>query len=321
MTVLTSGATAERSRSDGIEVVRLRRRTPSNERHELDFALRLLPLLARRRFDAVHSFGARDAAAAVWAARVKRHRTVYTNLGLPLHEWWDVQPERRAHERVVRSVDVYGCMSQFALDALVPEYGRKGELTPGGVNIEQFVPAPAREAAPTVLFSGALSEPRKGVATLLDAVDRIRGDIPNVQLWLSGPGDPQPLLDAAPPSVLDHVTVLPLGAPTDQAGRYGRAWVTALPSQWDSFGMVLVEALACGTPVVASTHAALPELVTPGVTGALCEPLDAESLARALQEALALAHRPGTVDACRDSARPYDWKTSLAPMFEGYYSG
>jgi phosphatidylinositol alpha-mannosyltransferase len=320
VTVLTAGSTPGRGDEGGVEVIRLRRRAPSNERHEIDFGLRLVPLLARRRFDVVHSLGPRDAVAAIWTARIgRRHRTVYTNLGLPIHDWWDHRPERRAHERIVKAVDVYGCMSQFALRALATEYGRTGVLTPGGVNLEQFVPSNAREKRPTVLFSGALSEPHKGAATLLQAAGQLRRDFPDLVVWLSGPGDPEPLIAAAPERVVDHVRVLPLGDPTDQASRYGQAWVTALPSKGDSFGMVLVESLACGTPIVASTHSALPELVSPGMTGALCEPLDVGSLVEALRSAFALAQNPKTIEACRESARRYDWKTALAPMFERYY--
>ena len=67
--------------------------------------------------------------------------------------------------------------------------------------------------------------------------------------------------------------------------------------------MVLVESLACGTPIVTTTQGAPQELVDPGVTGELCAPGDADDLAAALLRGLALAGRPGTVDACRGSAR------------------
>ncbi|MES4793150.1 MAG: hypothetical protein C4321_09370, partial [Chloroflexota bacterium] len=75
---------------------------------------------------------------------------------------------------------------------------------------------------------------------------------PDVAVWLSGPGDASALLAAAPPEARARTTVLPLGEPTAQHERYGRAWVTTLPSRGDSFGMVLVESLACGTPIVAA---------------------------------------------------------------------
>ena len=87
-----------------------------------------------------------------------------------------------------------------------------------------------------------------------------------------------------------------------------------MPSTDDTFGLALVEALACGTPVVAGDHAALPELVKNDVTGTLCQPGDAPSVARACLRALELARAPGTADACRESVRPYDWMTGVAPL-------
>ncbi len=103
------------------------------------------------------------------------------------------------------------------------------------------------------------------------------------------------------------------GELSDQPGRYARAWTCALPSIGDTFGLVLIESLACGTPIVAADNSALPELVQPGVTGALCQHGDPASVAQACLDAIALARRADTVDACRDSARPFDWKTAVAP--------
>jgi D-inositol-3-phosphate glycosyltransferase len=113
--------------------------------------------------------------------------------------------------------------------------------------------------------------------------------------------------------------LLGLGEPDRQPERYGAAWVTCLPSRDDSFGMALVESLACGTPLVTTTDGAPQELVQVGVTGELCEVRDPEDLARACVRALELARRPGTASACRASAEPFDWDTGLAPLCERLY--
>ena len=70
-------------------------------------------------------------------------------------------------------VDVYGGMSQYAVKVLNHNFGRDGIVTPGGVNLEEMVPADARSDTPALLFSGAITEPRKGVATILDALPLI----------------------------------------------------------------------------------------------------------------------------------------------------
>jgi glycosyltransferase involved in cell wall biosynthesis len=310
---------------DGVETLRLRRRFRNDFRHEADFGRRLLPRLALGTFDAVHSMGRHDAVASIRAARLHpQRRTMITDLGLPSPEWCATQGRReaRAAQRVVDGIDVYSAMSQTAVDDLAENYGRHdGVVVPGGVNLAAFAPAQGREPRPTILFSGAVTEPRKGVAVLLRALPLIAREEPEAQLWLSGPGDPAALLDAAPAEARERTVALALGEADRQHERYGRAWATCLPSTFDSFGMALLESLACGTPLVTTTHSAPKDLVDPGVTGELCEPEDPESLAQACLRAFRLARDPGTTAACRESAGPYDWDRGLAPLCERLYTG
>lgn len=324
VTVLTAGAESSRSRSDDVSTIRYRRRFETAWRHEKHFGLRLVPTLTAKGLDVVHSLGPCDALGSLRAARLRgrrRHRTVYTNLGLPIRSHWESKPVGRAHDRVVREIDAYGCMSRFALDVFANEYGRQGVLMQGGVNLSRFTPAASREPDPTILFSAALDQPQKGGRFLVDAFAMLLREEPTARLWLSGPGNPSSLLARAPDPVRERITALDIGGPQDQAERYGRAWVTALPSRNDSFGMVVVESLACGTPVAASNHSALPELVDEDETGSLCDPEDAASVATALARALALSRRPGIVDRCRAAAAPYDWSTGIAPAYERIYTG
>lgn len=310
---------------NGVRTIRLRRLFRDEHRHEADFGRRVLPRLALGRFDAVHSLGRHDAVAAIRAQRLRPPmRTVVTDLGLPIPEWWRTQGRReaRAIEKMVRGIDVYCGLSQCAVDHLAANYGRTdGVILPGGVNLDAFGPAVERESAPTILFSGAITEPRKGVRVLLEALPLIAEAEPDVQLWLSGPGDARPLIDAAPEAARRRTRLLGLGDLARQPERYGRAWVTCLPSTYDSFGLVLLESLACGTPIVTTTHSAPQDLVEEGVTGELCEPGDPASLAAACQRALELARRPDAVDVCRASAERLDWDIGLAPLCEQLYRG
>ena len=309
----------------GVRVVRLRRRFEHGYRHEADFGLRVLPRLVREHFDAVHSLGRHDAVASIRAARIRRdgRRTVLTDLGLPDPVWWRQQGffEARAAAKAVRGIDVYSGMSQSALAHLASGYGRTdGVVVPGGVDLGAFAPAPAREPRPTILFSGAVSERRKGVPVLLQALPQIAASEPEVELWLSGPGDAKPFLDQAPAGARERVRLLGLGERDRQHERYGRAWVTCLPSTHDSFGMALLESLACGTPLVTTTHSAPQELVQVGVTGELCDPDDPAGLAAACLRAFELTRGPATAAACRASAEPYDWDLGLAPLCERLYT-
>jgi phosphatidylinositol alpha-mannosyltransferase len=304
----------------------MRRRFERPYRHEADFALRLLPRLARGRFDAVHSLGHFDALASVLAARLRRdgRRTVITDLGLPDPAYWEsLGPlHARVASAVAAGIEIYSGMSQLAVDYLARNYGRDdGVVVPGGVALGRFVSAERRNERPSILFSGVISERRKGVPVLLEALPLIAAAEPDVELWLSGPGDPGPWLAEAPAAALPRVRAIGLGDLDRQHERYGQAWVTCLPSMYDSFGMALVESLACGTPIVASTHGAPQELVQEGITGELCAPEDPRSLADACLRAFELARRPQTIAVCRASAERFDWDLGIAPLCERLYLG
>lgn len=334
VTILSSARRPGRSREQGVRVLRLPQPPGSGLRQEVRFGWEVAAPLLAGRYDAVHSLGVSDASASVRAARLhRRRRTVFTNLGNPDREYYsrrpDVGPEfasertaaRRIwsqHLRVVDGVDVYGCLSAYAAAKLESGFGRRATITPGGVDLDRFAPARARSSHPTLLYSGALAEPRKGVDTLLEALDTLAGKEPALRLLLSGPGDVAPLLARASPRARERVDVLPLGPP-DMASVYASAWATVLPSVHEAFGLSLLESLACGTPVVGVDHASLPELVRPGA-GALARPGDAVSLADACLAALDLARDADTVDRCRAVAEPYDWDRSVAPALVRLYA-
>ena len=325
VTILSSAWEPGENELDGVRTVRLKRRKQDPWRHEADFGRRLLPRLVAGRYDAVHSMGRFDALASIRAARVHRgRRTVFTDLGVPVRSWWEQQSRwvGWASKQVVKGIDVYSCMSPYALSYLAPEYGRTdGVVVPGGVSLSALVPAAARTEEPTILISGAFTAPGKGLPLLLEAVALIARTEPSVRLWLSGPGDPTAHLAEAPAEARERTETLGVGDADGQAERYGKAWVTCLPSVSDSFGMVLVESLACGTPVVVSTSGAPKELVTEGVTGELCELGDPESLAQACLRGFELARRAETVEACRATAARFDWDSALAPLVEDLYQG
>ena len=327
MTIITSGNEGVgRSVDAGVNMIKLRRRYSAADRHQMWFGARVAPLLLRGRYDAVHAMMPADALAAVATRPMARHRVLYEELGIPsVDAWREPMPghpplkDRPVRHLVARYVDVYGCMSQHALDEYERQFATgRGALVPGGVDLSRFEPQ-ERAATPTLLFSGLLDEPRKGVSVLLEAVALLAEDVPDVRLWLSGPGDSGALLSAAPETARKHTQVLDLGDPSSQSARYASAWATVLPSMWESFGMVLVESLACGTPIVVANHSAPPELAKPGV-GFITEHGNPRSLADGLRSALALAADPATAVRCRAAAEAYGWDR-LAVHLEELYTG
>jgi phosphatidyl-myo-inositol alpha-mannosyltransferase len=319
VTVLTSGGAASRSRSMGVRTVRYRRLFDGSYRHEHWFGRRVLPALLAGRFDVVHSMSPWDAVSSMRAARITGHRTVYQELGNPVRAKVEKRGDRKPREQVIAGVDVFGCMSEFSRSYLVDDWGRTGAIIPGGVELARFRPA-TRHARPTILFAGAVDRPEKGVRELLAALAVLAEREPDVALLISGPGDAAPLLAEAPPAARERTTVLPLGEPEELAEEYARAWVTCLPTLWDSFGLVVIESLAAGTPAVVGPQGAPPEVVEPGV-GVVAPSLEAEPLAAALARGLELSQQPGTVDRCREVAARYDWHAGVAPLLERLYQG
>ena len=162
------------------------------------------------------------------------------------------------------------------------------------------------DGRPIVGFVGRI-EPRKGPLDLLQALPWLTERVPGVRIVLVGEAEldaPRDYADRVRSEAACHGDdVLLLGA-VPEAGRL-MPWfdVLAVPSRSEPFGTVAAEALAAGTPVVATTSGGMQEYVTDGEVGALVAPADPATLAEALARVLAAA--PGMADACRQAAAPF----------------
>jgi len=158
---------------------------------------------------------------------------------------------------------------------------------------------PARRA---VVFAGRLDDPVKRVSAIVRAFAEIAARHPDVDLVLAGSGPDgeaiAALADELAPGRVRRLGWVEGGEPL--ADLLGAAECVVLASRSEGFPTVVGEALACGTPVVATRVGAVPELVVDGVTGRLVEPGDDRALAEALD---AVLRDPGGVDAMRPQAR------------------
>jgi len=322
--ILSTSEKPSRGRVQGVDVTYLRRRSALRRRYgdqadEVCFAADAFARLAARRFDVWHALGTADAAASSLAGRIRPGRSVFTDLGITARSWRRHRPDNRFYEFVVRHVDDYICLSEAARASVRADYGRDSHVLGGGVDMKAFAPVGARHGTPVLLFPSDVAEPRKNFPLLLEALAILIGRGRSLELWLAGPGDPGPALAAAPAAARDAVVRLGVGELADLPGLYGKAWVTVLPSYGEAFGIVVVESLACGTPVVTLNDAGPAELVTPGVGATAASTPGA--LAEAIDRALELAAEPETVDRCRAAAEPHDWKTGVIPRLERIYCG
>lgn len=164
-------------------------------------------------------------------------------------------------------------------------------VVPNSIDHETFRPANRVPAQPpTVLYVGKIA-PLKGMRTLAEAIPSIVRRIPEVRVVLIGsdhvvPGagstKEQMLGDLHRAGVADRVSVLAPVERSQLVRLYQEADVCVLPTLWDNFPNTCLEAMACGTPVVASAVGGLPEIIDDGKNGVLVPPGDGATLADAV---------------------------------------
>ena len=209
------------------------------------------------------------------------------------------EPAIRLHEetRIVGACDRIVAANVVERAELVRDYGAAAAriaTIPCGVDTDLFVPgdrAAARgrlglDEQPALLWVGRVA-PIKGLDTLLDAVARLRASGRPVRLLIVG-GDADEAMSEHEVSLrrriarLDLTSLVCFVGPQPQSVLplyYAAADVTVLPSYYESFGMVALEAMACGSPVIASRVGGLVTTVRDGVTGFLIPEADVEALA------------------------------------------
>jgi glycosyltransferase involved in cell wall biosynthesis len=281
------------------------------------FGLAALPRLARR-YDVVHAF----TPAGALAARAMRQRTLFTLLGHPAPEILESSSQRRLAARAVRRATVVAALSRASAELCLQTFGRRAEVLSPGVRLDRFDPRlDRRSGSPRILFPAA-ALPQKGLDVLLAAMALVVETMPDARLLIGGPGDPSwafETLGAARTRVERAVDVIGVGAPEDLVKRYRDSTVTVLPSRDDAFGLVLIESLACGTPVVCCDAGGMPEIISDAGVGRVARVGDARSLADAIVEAIVLAGRQETHGLCRARAERWDWSRVIGPAHEQMY--
>jgi len=149
-------------------------------------------------------------------------------------------------------------------------------------------PTPVRaryDLPPDYLLHVGTLQPRKNLSRLIDAVAHLRGQWPLVQLVLAGqPGwQAGPILEQARANA-GFVRLLDYVPDDDLAGLYSGARAFVFPSLYEGFGFPVLEAMACGTPVVCANTSSLPEVA--GDAALLVDPQDTAALAAAIGQLL-----------------------------------
>jgi glycosyltransferase involved in cell wall biosynthesis len=162
--------------------------------------------------------------------------------------------------------------------ALLRQYAGKSIVIRPGVDVSFYPPRPIRQAGHTLMHVGGLKqgERHKDLLTSLRVTTELRNTYPNVRLIVVGNGNQQKYFErqAHQLGITGNVEFRGWLGGQDLLAAYHDADVLITPSRVEAFGMVLIEAMASGLPVVASRVGGIPEVVTDGETGFLLEPGD-----------------------------------------------
>ena len=215
-------------------------------------------------------------------------------------------------------------VSQAARRTLVEHLGGDAVMIPNGVSMATFAdvePFPGWPGDGGALgFLGRFDEARKGLPVLLAAFEKLAAERRGLRLLIAGPGDPDEVRRALPPEVLDRVELLGQVSNADKARMLRSVDLYVAPNiGGESFGIVLLEAMAVGTPVLASDLEAFRAVLDAGRSGRLFATGDPDDLALKAAELLDDPDaRAALVVLGRATARSYDWSTVARDIVRVY---
>ena len=224
--------------------------------------------------------------------------------------------------RVMARVSVAIAVSEAAASFSVRRFGREPLIIPNGVEVERFSDAEPSAGAPTgqvVLWVNRL-DPQKGFRVAVRAFDHLARQFQDAQLVVAGDGSDRAAIDELPPDILERVTMLGTVAHEELPGWFASADVFVSPALGqESFGIVLVEAMAAGLPVVATDIPGYREVLRPDAEGLLVPAGNPIALANAVRRILldpSLSSRYSSAGRARAGA--FSWSRVL-PELEAAY--
>lgn len=220
------------------------------------------------------------------------------------HELHDYLPKQRVKDSYILPLHKI-VIAQWLVDLMATEYGdRQVSLVPNSVDLHLFNARPrGRQTHPTIgmMYS---SLHWKGCDVSLKAFALAAQKIPNLRLIAFGLEDPSP--DLPLPSGCEY---LKCPNQSDIKGIYARCDAWLFGSRVEGFGLPILEAMACRTPVIGTSAGAAPELLTDGA-GVLVPPDDPETMAREIERVCTLSDRQWQAlsDTAYARATSYTWE-------------
>ena len=278
--------------------------------------------LAQGDFDVLHLHEPNAPSLSMWALRLAEGPIVATfhtstTKSLTLSVFQGVL--RPWHEKIVGRIAVSDLARRWQMEAL----GTDAVEIPNGVDVTSFASAPRLDGYPrpgkTVLFLGRYDEPRKGMEVLLAALPKVVERFADLQLLVVGHGDEDQLRSQAG-GLVKHIRFLGQVDDAEKASAMRSADIYCAPNTGgESFGIVLVEAMAAGAPVVAGDLDAFRRVLRDGELGRLVPVEDSAALADALIAMLENdVLRERYAAAGSKAVRRYDWSVVGSQILRVY---
>ena len=238
------------------------------------------------------------------------------------HRWY---PKYKGiFDPLMARVDVRLAGSEAAKRTVAAHFPGDYAIVPNGIDVDWFAsPAPRPAAMPEgrrhVLYIGRI-EPRKGVDRLVRAMHAVQRQVPGIQLVVAGRGPDREAIQSLARELDVRAVFAERVSDEELPGYYQSADVVCSPALGDeSFGLVLLEAMAAGRPIVASDIDGYAELLTPAGSARLAKAGDVESLAHEICEVLTNASLARTLgERGAAAAKNYD-RIVIAKRLEEIY--
>jgi phosphatidylinositol alpha-mannosyltransferase len=213
-------------------------------------------------------------------------------------------------ERITAKIAV----SEIARETLKDRFNTEAVVIPNGIDTSKFEGIGVRSewALPNTLgFIGRFDEPRKGLAVLLAAIPKIVLEVPNLRILVAGPGNPSDFDKLVPPELRERITFLGRISEIEKAQFFKSISLYIAPNTGsESFGIILAEAMAARTPIVASDLPAFNKLLDEGRSGAIFASENSDDLAQTILGLLSNATKRDEIAiAGYEKAKSFDWNS------------
>ena len=217
-------------------------------------------------------------------------------------------------------------VSEDARTTLVSHLGGDAVLIPNGVRVKAFRDGVRHllfeESRPSLLFLGRLDESRKGLSVFLAALPTVIAAVPEVQVFIAGPGDIDEIRRGLTADVERNITFLGRISEEEKIQALCSADIYVAPNTGgESFGIVLIEAMAAGTAVLASDLPAFSRVLDGGAAGAMFKNEDASDLAgQAIDLLMSPDRRAALISAGSQRVMRFDWNHVVDDVLAVYDS-